>query len=154
MEDAKVTTENLRIRESVFGLTTILSESDLYGTITLVNSKLVEVSKYSREELIGKPHNIIRHADMPKELFRVFWDTIKKGRVFRGIIKNRCKDGTHYWVDATIVPVVNDEGKITKYIGARYHISDDSCAERLYNKQALMLNLPTLQNSVGQLAYG
>lgn len=154
MEEAKVVTENLRIRESVFGLTTILSEADLYGTITLANSKLIEVSKYSREELIGKPHNIFRHPDMPKELFKIFWDTIRKGKVFRGIIKNRCKDGSHYWVDATIVPVVNDEGKIIKYIGARYHITDDGCAERLYNKQALMLNLPTLQSTVGQLTYG
>jgi PAS domain S-box-containing protein len=132
------------VREDVFALTTILSEADVFGTITLVNNKLIEVSKYSREELIGKPHSIFRHPDMPSELFKLFWDTIKQGKVFKGIIKNRAKDGTHYWVDATIVPVKDASGKIIKYIGARYHITDDSFAEHFYNLQAVRLNLPPL----------
>jgi len=137
---------DLEIREQVFGLTTILSESDIYGTIILINDKLCSVSGYSREELIGKPHNIFRHPDMPRELFARFWDTIKKGNVFQGIIKNRCKDGSHYWVDATIMPVKDSDGKITKYIGARYHIQDDAYALAMYNAQAKAFGLPLLQD--------
>ena len=133
--------KDLLVRENVFAITTILSEADLFGNILLANEKLCEVSKYRRDELIGKPHNIFRHPDMPRELFRVFWTTIKQGQVFRGIIKNRAKDGTHYWVDATIVPVKDEDGKIAKYIGARYHITDDKIAEELYRRQAEKMNL-------------
>lgn len=132
------------VRESVFELTTIMSESDIYGTITMVNNKLCEVSKYAGEELVGQPHKIFRHPDMPKELFKLFWNTIKKGENFQAIIKNKTKDGGHYWVDATIVPVKDDTGKTTKYIGARYHITNDELAEKLYNEQAKQLNLPLL----------
>jgi PAS domain S-box-containing protein len=127
--------EHLEAREKVFGLTTILSESDLYGTITHVNSKFCEVSGYTPEELIGKPHNIVRHPDMPKELFKLLWATIKKGEPFRGIVKNRKKDGGHYWVDATIVPIRNKEGKVVKYIGARYHITNEALAEEMFKAQ-------------------
>lgn len=144
VEESRKLAEDLQVRENVFALTTILSESDLFGTITLANNKLVEVSKYSQQELIGKPHSIFRHPDMPKELFKLFWETVKQGKVFRGIIKNRAKDGTHYWVDATIVPVKDSSDKIVKFIGARYHITDDQFAEYLYNCQAEKLRLPPL----------
>lgn len=144
MEESRRMAEDLQIRENVFALTTILSESDLYGNIIVANDKLVEVSQYSRAELIGKPHKIFRHPDMPKALFKLFWDTIKQGDVFRGIIKNRRKDGGHYWVDATIVPIKDENGKVRKYIGARYHITDDSIATMLYNRQAERLGLPRL----------
>jgi len=147
MEEAKKLADDLQVRENVFALTTILSESDQFGNILLANDKLVEVSKYTRQELIGKPHSIFRHPDMPRELFKMFWDTIKQGKVFRGIIKNRAKDGSHYWVDATIVPVLDDAGKIIKYIGARYHITDDDFAEHLYNLQAISLKLQPLHHN-------
>ena len=127
--------ENLEARELVIGLTTILSETDLYGTITYINPKFCEVSGFTKEELIGKPHNVVRHPDMPKELFKALWATIKKGEPFRGIIKNRKKDGGHYWVDATIVPIRNREGKVVKYIGARYHITNEALAEDLFKAQ-------------------
>jgi PAS domain S-box-containing protein len=113
---------------------TIMSESDLYGTITFVNDKLCEVSKYSREELIGKPHNIFRHPDMPKEVFKKLWQTIKTGETFRGIIKNRAKDGSVYWVDAVISPVLDSTGKPVKYIGARYVIEDEEYAQMLFDR--------------------
>jgi PAS domain S-box-containing protein len=148
LAEAQGMKRDLEIRESVFTLTTILSEADVHGTILAVNRKLCEVSKYTEEELIGKPHSIFRHPDMPKELFRVFWETIKKGEVFKGIIKNRAKDGSYYWVDATIVPVKDEAGKIVKYIGARYHIEDSEMALLLYNRQAKRLNLPQLKNGV------
>jgi hypothetical protein len=83
---------------------------------------------------------------MPKELFRLMWETIKQGRVFSGIIKNRAKDGSAYWVDATIVPIKNNEGKIIKYIGARYHLKNEKTALELYNKQADQYHWPHMHN--------
>jgi PAS domain S-box-containing protein len=152
--ETKKSQEDLQVRENVFTLTTILSEADTYGNITSVNDKLCHVSKYQREELIGKPHNIFRHEDMPKELFRIFWETIKSGQVFKGIVKNLAKDGSHYWVDATIVPVKDENGKIVKYIGARYHLTDEDIAIDLYNRQAKKLGFPLLEfknaNSLGK----
>jgi len=137
----------MEIREKVFSLTTILSESDQYGTITLVNEKLCAVSKFTEEELIGKPHNIFRHPDMPAALFKIFWTTIKRGETFNAIIKNKAKDGSHYWVDAYVVPVFDENGNIKKYIGARYHITSDDFAEKMYNLQAHRLGLPSLADS-------
>ncbi len=145
MKEAQELKASLEVREMVFGQTTILSEADTYGNILMVNDKLCEVSKYSREELIGKPHNIFRHEDMPKELFKIFWEIIKSGQTFKGIVKNRAKDGSHYWADASIVPVKDENGKITKYIGARYHILDDEIAIKLYNAQALQLGLKPMK---------
>lgn len=130
----------LEAREKVLGLTTILSESDLYGTITFVNDRFCEVSQYSADELIGQGHNFVRHPDMPGEIFERMWKQLKKGQPFQGIIKNRKKDGTHYWVDATIVPVI-ENGKIVKYIGARYHIKDDTHAQRLFLRQLNTMGL-------------
>jgi PAS domain S-box-containing protein len=130
----------LEAREKVLGLTTILSESDLYGTITFVNEKFCEVSQYSAEELIGQGHNFVRHPDMPAEIFGYMWKMLKRGQPFQGIIKNRKKDGTHYWVDATIVPVI-ENGKVVKYIGARYHIKDDTHAQRLFLRQLNAMGL-------------
>lgn len=134
-------TEELKVREDVFGITSILSESDIYGNVIYANPKLLEVSKYSSEEVMGKPHNLFRHPDMPKELFKLFWTTIKSGEVFKGVIKNRAKDGSHYWVDGCFVPVKDDNGNIVKYIGARYHITDDAMAQKLYDEQMKRLGL-------------
>ncbi|HVY69821.1 MAG TPA: PAS domain-containing protein, partial [Verrucomicrobiae bacterium] len=88
-----------------------------------VNEKFIEVSKYGRDELIGKPHNTTRHPDMPKEVFRDMWATIGRGKIFRGVVKNRAKDGTPYYVDAVIAPVLGANGKPKKYIGVRYDIT-------------------------------
>ncbi len=113
----------LRVRTEITNLTCIVSESDLKGDIVSVNDKFIEVSQYSREELIGKPHNTTRHPDMPKETFKEVWSTIGKGKTFRGVIKNRKKDGTPYYVDACIAPVLGANGKPRKYIGVRYEIT-------------------------------
>ena len=133
--DSEKVRQELQVREMVLGITTILSESDLHGTITYANNKLCEVSQYSREELIGKPHSIFRHPDMPKELFKKLWAALKAGKEFRCVIKNRRKDGTHYWVDATLLPVRNEEGKVFKYISSRYHIEDERYAAALFETQ-------------------
>ena len=102
----------------------IVSKTDPQGIITYVNDNFCNISGYSKEELIGKPHNIIRHPDMPKEIFKDMWQTIKKGENWRGIIKNRKKDGSEYWVDTGIMPIKDYEGKIIEYIALRTDITE------------------------------
>jgi aerotaxis receptor len=88
----------------------LVSKTDLKGITTYANDAFVAMSGYSREELVGKNHNLIRHPDMPPQAFADLWNTIKAGRPWRGIVKNRCKNGDYYWVDAFVVPVrKNDE---------------------------------------------
>lgn len=102
----------------------IISKTDKRGYITYINDKFCEVSGFAREELIGQNHNIVRHPDMPKAVFKEVWATIAKGKMFKGNIKNRCKDGSHYWVDAYITPIMGANGKPESYVGIRYDITD------------------------------
>lgn len=108
----------------------LISETDLKGNITSVNKKFCEVAKYSEYELIGKPHNIVRHPDMPADAFKAMWATIGRGQLFRAVVKNKAKDGTPYWVDALIAPVMGDNNKPSKYIGIRYDISESILKEQ------------------------
>ncbi|UYG02060.1 methyl-accepting chemotaxis protein [Halomonas sp. LR3S48] len=96
----------------------LISRTDLEGRITYANSAFVEVSGYSHEEMIGAPHNLIRHPDMPPEAFDDLWKTIKKGNTWQGVVKNRRKDGDHYWVQATVTPILED-GKCQGYTSVR-----------------------------------
>ncbi|MFC3909603.1 methyl-accepting chemotaxis protein [Legionella dresdenensis] len=102
----------------------IVSEANPRGVVIAVNDKLCEVSQYSREECIGRPHNMFRHPDMPKSVFKELWNTIGSGKIFNGKIKNKRKDGTPYYVDALITPVFDENGKIAKYIGIRTDTTD------------------------------
>ena len=114
----------LKVRTDIMNMTSIVSEADKKGDIVSINEKFSEVSKYSRSELIGQPHSTTRHPDMPKETFKQLWSTIGRGEMFRGIIKNRAKDGTPYYVDAVIAPILGDNGKPMKYLGVRYDITE------------------------------
>jgi methyl-accepting chemotaxis protein len=114
----------LKIRQDIMNLTSIVSEADRKGDIISINDKFVEVSKYDASELLGRPHNTTRHPDMPKETFKKLWSTIGRGEMFRGVIKNRAKDGTPYYVDAVIAPILGDNGKPIKYLGVRYDITE------------------------------
>ena len=113
----------LKVRTDIMNMTSIVSEANLRGDINSINEKYMEVSKYSREELIGKPHSLTRHPDMPKEVFKEMWATIGRGKIFRGVVKNRAKDGTPYYVDAVIAPILGENGKPKKYLGVRYDIT-------------------------------
>jgi methyl-accepting chemotaxis protein len=114
----------LKVRTDIMNVTSIVSEADKKGDILSVNDKFIEVSKYSKKELIGQPHNTTRSPDMPKETFKQLWSTIGRGEIFRGIIKNRAKDGTPYYVDAVVAPIMGDNGKPMKYLGVRYDITE------------------------------
>jgi methyl-accepting chemotaxis protein len=114
----------LKVRTDIMNITSIVSEADKKGDIVSINDKFIAVSKYGRDELIGHPHSTTRHPDMPKEVFRELWATIGQGNIFRGVIKNRAKDGTPYYVDAVIAPILGENGKPMKYLGVRYDITE------------------------------
>ena len=113
----------LRQLKEALDKTTIISKTDENGIITDANEMFEKISGYKKEELIGRPHNIVRHPDMPKSIFKKMWDTIKKGKIFRGVIKNRAKDGRDYYVLANIIPIKDEKGNIKEYIAIRQDIT-------------------------------
>ncbi len=106
----------------------IVSHTDLKGVITQVNDTFVEISGFSRDELIGASHNVVRHPDMLPAAFEWMWNTIKHGRPWRGTVKNRCKNGDFYWVDALVVPVLK-EGRVSGYMSVRSEPTRQQVAE-------------------------
>jgi len=113
----------------------IISRTDLDGNITYANETFCEISGYNEDELIGKPHNIVRHPDMPKEAFKELWDTLKDGKQWRGVVKNLRKDKGFYWVEAMVSSVYKN-GKLVEYKSLRTPISyeDKLKYQRLYDK--------------------
>ncbi len=127
--DRTVTGKEKEVPEGV----TIVSQTDLHGTITSVNNTFVRISGYSREELIGQPHSLLRHPDVPKAAFKDLWETIQAGKPWTQFVKNRCKNGDHYWVEANVSPVLKN-GEVVGYLSVRRRISDEQkqAAEAAY----------------------
>ena len=125
---------------------TVISYTDLKGQITRANDIFIELSGFTKEELIGQPHNLVRHPDMPIEAFRDMWDTLKKGRPWSGLVKNRRKDGDHYWVRAYASPLADGSG----YVSVRVAPSrqDVAAAEKLYQD---MRNTSSISLDEGQV---
>lgn len=109
----------------------IASSTNPHGIITSASDAFCTISGYTKEELIGRPHNIVRHPDMPKALYADLWSTIQRGESWQGKIKNRRKDGSHYWVDVQIEPVKDGLGQISGYTAIRHDITDKKIIEQL-----------------------
>ncbi len=89
----------------------LVSETNAKGIITFANEQFCDVAEYSLDELMGQPHNMVRHPDMPKAAFKDLWETVKSGEVWQGYVKNKTKSGGYYWVFATVYPYKNDQGE-------------------------------------------
>ena len=113
----------------------IVSATTTKGVITFCNDVFCDIAGYSNEELIGQAHNLLRHPDMPSAAFKMMWDSIKAGNPWMGIVKNRCKNGDHYWVDAYVTPL-KEKGQVTGYESVRVKANRDIIerAEQTYQR--------------------
>lgn len=115
----------------VYSQNVIASKTDLQGKIVYVSEAFCDISGYTREELIGQPHSIVRHPDTPSSLFEELWKTIKSTKTFKAEIKNKKKNGDYYWVDVTISPILDDFNNIVGYGAVRHDITDKKKIEEL-----------------------
>jgi len=129
----------------------VVSETDSEGIITYVNERFCQLSGYSEEEMLGKNHRIIKSNEHPKMFYEDFWKVISSGQVWHGQIKNQAKDGSYYWVNATVVPFLDKEGKPFKYTSIRTEITQQKHDEELLAEKNQFLNL--LTNTLGEGVY-
>ena len=139
-------------REQKFSHTTkLISSTDLKGFIVDCNDDFVAVSGFTKAELIGQPHNLIRHPDMPSEAYAIMWSQLKAGKPWMGIVKNRCKNGDFYWVDAYVTPVT-ENGKVVGYESVRSCPKPEDVARATALYQQINAGKKTSQHVAAQLA--
>ncbi len=131
----------------------IVTKTDLKGIITYVNKMFCDVSGYTKEELIGHSHNIIRHPDVPKSAFEDMWNTIRAKKVWKGVLKNRSKNGDTYIVNATVLPILDRDGEIIEYVAVRHDITELEKSKEEIKKQRtdLLTGLPNRNQLVEDL---
>ncbi len=115
----------LQIYKDILDKENLVSETDLNGIITYANDIFCEVSGYTKEELIGVNHNIVRHPDVSPKIYENMWNTIQNKQVWKGKIKNKAKDGSAYYVKSTVFPILDEDGNIEKYVASRFLITED-----------------------------
>ena len=125
-----------------FDKNVIASHSDAYGNITYASHALCDISGYTQEELVGKPHSVLRHPDMPKAFFKDLWKTIKAGKVWVGEVKNKKKGGAHYWVRTTITPEYDHDNNIIAYSSIRQDITAHKAKEEFFSNMSHELRTP------------
>ncbi len=127
--------------KSILDKSSVVTITDEFGVMTYVNDKFCEISGYSRDELIGNRHNIIKHPTTPIENFKDLWGTITKGRVWKGVLRNRRKDGESFYISATIAPILNESGEVIEYIACANDITElvenRNRIEELFNSDSL-----------------
>jgi len=131
--------KNLPITQTEIAFTEgiIVTQTDLDGTITYANDRFVALSGFTREELLGQPHNLVRHPEMPPVLFADLWQTVKQGQCWRGLVKNRTKQGDYYWVDAFVVPMLEGDQTVG-YMSVRTPASRSAIREAEQHYPALL----------------
>jgi PAS domain S-box-containing protein len=134
----------------------IVSRTDTAGVITFVNDEFCAISGYSKEELIGKNHNIVRHPDVNSSKFQLLWDTIKSKNIYKATVKNLAKDGSAFYVNTTVIPLLDENENIVEYIAIRFDVTKEvfykrelqqkkSEFEALSNSLAMMVEEKTKQ---------
>jgi len=117
--------------KSILDKIAIISKTDRFGTITYANQHFCDVSGYQQNELIGKSHTLIRHPDMPSEVFKQMWDTLLNKQPWQGLVKNRKKDGSTYYLESRIFPIVDEKDNIQEFFSARIEITDPEQIQKI-----------------------
>jgi len=119
----------------------IVSKTDIKGVITFVNDEFCKISGFTKDELIGSNHNIVRHPDIPKENFTLLWDTILSKKPYKATVKNRCKDGSTVYLNTTITPILDEKNNIKEFIAIRYDVTKEVLLKKALQKKEEELEL-------------
>jgi PAS domain S-box-containing protein len=122
--DTQCNEQILKEYKEAVDISSIVSKTDLKGIITFVNNKFCNISGYAENELVGKPHNVVRHPDMPAQAFKDMWETIQSKKPWSGKVKNKKKNGESYYVNTVINPIIDCDGNIVEYIGIRTDVTE------------------------------